>query len=123
MESMRQQKMGKQVQKELSDIFLRHGRDYFGHQLVTITQVKMTPDLGLAKIYLSLFPNEGADKVFTNLEHRKSEIRKFLGQKMGKRTRVIPEIAFYHDEVEEEASRMDRLINSLHIPPASDEEE
>jgi ribosome-binding factor A len=122
MESMRQQKMGRQVQKELSDIFLKYGRDYFNNQMVTITQVKMSPDMGLAKVYLSVFPNESADKLFENLDHKKSEIRKHLGNRIGKRTRVIPEIAFFHDEVEEYASKMDKLISNLHIPPAKDSE-
>ena len=122
MESMRQQKMGRQVQKELSDIFLKYGRDYFSNQMVTITQVKMSPDMGLAKVYLSVFPNENTDQLFEKLDHKKSEIRKHLGHRIGKRTRIIPEIAFYHDEVEEHASKMDQLLNSLHIPPAKDSE-
>ncbi len=121
MESMRQQKMGKEVQRELSDIFLRHGRDYFSTSMVTITQVKMSPDLGLARIYLSVFPNTDTDKLFEKLEMKKGEIRKHLGNQLGKRTRKIPEIAFFHDEVEEEASRIDRLIDNLDIPPADPE--
>jgi ribosome-binding factor A len=118
MESMRQQKMGRQLQKELSDIFLRHGRDYFGNHMVTITQVKVSPDLGLAKIYLSAFPNKDTDGLFEKLEQKKSEVRKHLGNQIGKRTRIIPELAFFHDEVEEYASNIDRLISSLNIPPA-----
>jgi len=122
MESMRQQKMGRQLQKELSDIFLRHGRDYFGQHLVTITQVKVSPDLGLAKVYLSAFPNTGTDALFEALDKKKNEVRKHLGHQIGKRTRIIPELAFYHDEVDEHASKMDQLISSLNIPPAPDKE-
>lgn len=114
--------MGKEVQKVLSDIFIRHGRDYFKNAMVTITQVKLTPDLSVARVYLSIFPNKDSEVFFENLEHRKSEIRKYLGNEMGKRTRKIPDLAFFHDEVEEEASRIDKLISDLKIPPAPDKE-
>lgn len=109
--------MSRQVQKELSDIFLRHGREFFSKSMVTITQVKLTPDLGVARIYLSIFPNENSEVIFEKLEERKSEIRRHLGNQLGKRTRKIPEITFFHDEVEEEASRIDQLIDKLNIPP------
>lgn len=122
MESKRQQKMGKEVQKVLSDIFIRHGRNYFKGVMVTITQVKLTPDLGLARVYLSIFPNKNGEEFFENLEKHKSEIRKHLGNEMGKRTRKIPDLEFYHDEVEEEASRIDKLISDLNIPPAPEKE-
>lgn len=85
----------------------------------------MSPDLSLAKTYISVFPVKDAENVFSNLNEKKSEIRKLLGNKIGKQVRIIPEIAFFHDDTEERASKMDNLINSLNIPPAdtTDEEE
>ncbi len=121
MESMRQQKMGRQVQKELGDIFLKHGRDYFSNAMVTVTQVKLTPDLGIARVYLSIFPNQNGEELMEKVDSRKSEIRKHLGNQMGKRTRKIPDLEFFHDEVEEEASKIDRLLRSLNIPPKDKE--
>lgn len=115
---MRQQKMGRQVQKELSDIFLRHGREYFSGAMVTITQVKLTPDLGVARVYLSVFPNKDTERLFETVDQRKSEIRRQLGNQLGKRTRKIPDLVFFHDDIEEEASRIDKLIDDLNIPPA-----
>jgi ribosome-binding factor A len=120
MESMRQQKMAKEVQKELSDIFLKRQQDLFPGQMATITQVKMTPDLGIARVYLSIFPLKNITDIFEKIELQSGEIRKVLGNRMGKRVRKIPELAFFHDDTEEEAQRIDRLIDNLNIPPSTD---
>lgn len=113
--------MGRQVQKELGDIFLKYGRDYFSSAMVTVTQVKLTPDLGIARVYLSVFPNKDTDVLFEKIENKKSEIRKHLGNQLGKRTRKIPDLEFFHDETDEHASNMDKLIASLNIPPSDKE--
>ena len=118
MKSMRQQKMGRQIQKDLGDIFLRHGRDYFGNSTVTITEIEVTPDLAIARVHLSVFPNENTDQFFETLETKKSDIRRRLGNQMSKRARIVPDLNFFHDETSEHASRMDKLIDDLKIPPA-----
>ena len=117
MESMRQQKMGRLIQKEIGNIFLKRSKELFPGVMCTVTQVKVSPDLGLARISLSLFPNKDAEAIFEKLDSRKSEIRKHLGNAIGSRARKIPEIAFFHDEIEEQASKIDKLIDSLEIPP------
>jgi len=121
--SKRQNKYGRQIQKDLSEIFQKDPRHYFGHSLVTVTGVDMSPDLSLARVFLSVFPIKDAEDVFFNLDHRKSEIRKHLGNKIGKQVRIVPELAFFHDDTEETASHMDQLIDSLDIPPADESEE
>lgn len=125
MAQKRQHKYGRQIQKDLSEIFQKDPRHFFGNSLVTVTGVEMSPDLSLARTYLSVFPIKDAEDVFFNLDEKKSEIRKLLGHKIGKQVRIVPELAFFHDDTEEQASKMDRLIDSLHIPPAdeTDEEE
>ena len=122
MESMRQQKMARQIQKDLGDIFLRYNRDYFGNFMVTITELKVTPDLGIASVYLSVFPTDNTDQFFEDLELKKSEIRRRLGNRMSKRARIIPELNFFHDETTEKAARMDKLIDNLNIPPEDNSE-
>lgn len=117
MESKRQQKISRQIQKDLGEIFQKDPRHFFGHSLVTLTEVEVSPDLSLAKIYLSVFPIKDAEEVFFHLNDIKSEVRKLLGNKIGKRIRKIPELAFFHDDTEEKAAHMDRLIDSLNIPP------
>lgn len=80
----------------------------------------MSPDLSFAKIFLSVFPVKDADNVFFEINEKKSEVRKLLGNKIGKQVRIIPELAFFHDDTEEQASKMDKLLGSLKIPPAED---
>lgn len=122
-QSKRQVKFGRQIQKDLGDIFQKDPRHYFGHSLVTITGVEMSPDLSLARVYLSVFPIKDAEDVFFNLDEKKSEVRRHLGNKIGKQVRIVPELAFFHDNTEEEASKMDQLIDSLNIPPADENDE
>lgn len=116
--STRQQKVAKLIQKEMSDIFLRDKRSVLGNAFISIIEVKMSPDLSLAKIYLSMMLASDKTKVLETLNDHKKEFRKLLGDKVGKQLRIVPEIAFFIDEVEERAQRLDDLINNLHIPPA-----
>ena len=118
-ESTRQQKYSKLIQKELSDIFLRDQRGILDNAFITIADVRMSPDLGVAKVYISMLLVKEKEKVLENIIQRKSEIRKALGNQIGKQVRIIPELIFFKDEVEEQATRLDELIKNLNIPPAS----
>ena len=122
MDGTRQNKYGRQILKDLSEVFQKDPRHFFGTALVTTTEVNVTPDLSLARVYLSVLPTNQAKEVFEKLEERKSEIRKLLGNKIGKRIRKIPELAFFHDNTQEKAFKIDSLIDSLNIPPAPDED-
>lgn len=123
MQSQRQQKYARQLQKDMGEVFQRDPRHFFGNSLVTLTSVDVSPDLGVAKLYLSVFPIKDVEDVFFRLEERKNELRKLLGNKIGKRVRIIPYLVFKHDQTQEHAAGMDRLINSLNIPPAPPEDE
>ena len=123
MESKRQVKYGRQLQKDLAEIFQKDPNHYFGSSLGTITEVNVSPDLGLARVYLSIFPINQAENVFNHLNDIKSEVRLKLGKKIGSQVRIIPEIAFFHDDTEEKAGKIDSLIDNLNIPPAPAKEE
>ena len=118
-ESTRQQKYSKLIQKELSDIFLRDQRGILDNAFITIADVRMSPDLSVAKVYISMLMVKDKEKVLENITQRKSEIRKALGNQIGKQVRIVPELIFFKDEVEEQATRLDELIKNLNIPPAS----
>jgi len=120
MQSQRQQKYARQLQKDLGEIFQKDPRHFFGNSLVTLTGVEVSPDLSFAKLFMSVFPIKDAEEVFFRLNEGKSEVRKLLGNKIGKRVRIVPEIAFFHDDTEEKASHLDKLIDDLNIPPAAD---
>lgn len=121
-ESTRQQKYAKLIQKDLSDIFKKDKMGVIGNNFVTIADVKVTPDLGIAKIYLSMMLVQDREALLEKIIERKSEIRKILGNMIGKQVRIVPDLSFYIDEVEERASHIDNLIDSLDIPPADEEE-
>ena len=118
-ESTRQQKYSKLIQKELSDIFLRDKRGILDNAFITIADVRMSPDLSVARIYISMLLVKEKERVLENITQRKGEIRKALGNRIGKQVRIVPELIFFKDEVEENATRLDELIKNLNIPPAS----
>lgn len=123
--STRQLKFARLIQKEISEIFQRDKRGILDNAFITVADVKVSPDLGVAKIYISMMLAKDKQTVLEKINVRKGEIRKALGDKIRKQVRVIPELIFYLDEVEENAQRMDSLIKNLSIPSAlkKDEEE
>jgi ribosome-binding factor A len=120
--TVRQQKFAKLIQKELSDIFLRDQRKFLDNAFITIAEVKMSPDLGVAKIYISMMLAKDKSAMLRKLDLHKKEIRKALGDRIRNQARIIPELAFFLDEVEENANRMDEILKNLDIPPAPKEE-
>lgn len=123
MESKRQQKYSKLIQKDLGDIFQKEGKAMFGNTFITVTRVSMSPDLGLARVYLSFLLTQNKQASLESVNEKKKEIRKILGNKIAKQVRIIPELVFYLDDSAEYASKMDALISSLDIPPADDDQE
>ncbi len=119
----RQMKFSRLIQKEISDIFQRDKRGILDNAFVTVADVKVSPDLGLARVYISMMLAKDKQVILDRIMKRKGEIRKALGNKIGKQVRIIPDLVFYLDEVEENAQRMDSLIDNLKIPSASKEEE
>ncbi len=116
--TVRQQKFSRLILKELSDIFQRDQRGMLGNAFFTLVDVKVSPDLSLAKIYISMVLVKDKMALLHKLDIHKKEIRKALGDRIRNQVRIVPELAFFIDEVEENAQRMDDLIKSLNIPPA-----
>ena len=116
--STRQQKFGRLVQKELSDIFQRDKRGILGNAFITISEVTVSPDLSVAKVYVSMMLAKDKAQTLEKLNRGKGEIRKALGDRIGKQVRIIPELVFIIDETEENAFRIEELIKNLNIPPA-----
>ncbi|MBO3698718.1 30S ribosome-binding factor RbfA [Roseivirga sp. E12] len=114
--SKRQQKFSKLIQKEVSQILQQDYSANFLGKLVTVTDVEMSPDLGLARLYISIFPVSATNESLEFLNSVKSRIRGSLGRAIGKDVRVIPELAFFNDSTAETASRMDEILGSLEIP-------
>lgn len=122
MESKRQQKFNKLIQKEMGEIFQKEGKHIIGSAFITVSRVLISPDLSVARIYLSFLLDK--DKAtFEKIEEKKGELRKHLGNRIGKSVRIIPELAFFMDESASYAQHMDKVISSLDIPESSEEDE
>jgi len=122
MESTRQQKVAKLIQKELGDIFQRQASTLFGGAFFTLTRVKVSPDLGLAKVYLSFMLAPNKEQLLESLSDQKKVIRKTLGERIRNQVRIIPELQFFLDENLDYASKMDEIFSKLDIPPADTDE-
>lgn len=120
--SIRQQKFGKLILKELSEIFQQDKKGILGNLFISVADVRVSPDLSVAKVYVSMLLESDKQKAIDRLNDRKREIRLALGARIRNQVRIIPELVFYIDELEEKAMKMDELIKSLNIPPPPKEE-
>ncbi len=119
----RQKKYSSLLQKDLSEIFQKQMANAFGKAFITITEVEVSPDLSFAKIYLSLMLSEKPSETLEMIRERKSEIRKHLGNRIGKQVRIVPEIAFFMDDTLERANRIEDILSKLDIPAEEKDED
>lgn len=109
MDSIRQNKVNKLLLKELSEIFRAESRNLFGGAFITVTVVRVTPDLGMAKVYLSIMGNN-SKSALKMIEEKTKDIRRRVGNALGKQLRVIPELHFYIDDSLDYAMKIEELL-------------
>lgn len=110
MDSTRQLKIGRLIQKDLSELIQRQGLQAYGGAMVSVTAVRVSPDLGFAKVYVSVFPSDKAKEVKVKLDENAKELRFELGQRVRHQLRIVPEIAFYIDDSLDYVERIDNLL-------------
>ncbi len=110
METTRQQKVARQIQKDLSDIFQHSTKEITQSKMITVTVVRMSPDLSFAKVYLSIFPSDNPDKFLEVLQPHVKHIRHELGKKVRHQLRIVPELAFFIDDSLDYAEHIDDLL-------------
>lgn len=110
MESTRQSKVAKQIQKDISDIFTKEAADLVRGVMVTVTSVRMSPDLGYAKIYLSIFPFERSAEIMNGINAGEWCIRKALGTRIRNQLKSVPELSFFLDDSLEYIENIDNLL-------------
>jgi ribosome-binding factor A len=110
--SKRQTQVGGLIQKELALIIQKKFSGLVPGRLLTISGVRMSSDLGLAKIYLSIFPSADADKIIKEINKIVSKIRFELGNSIRNDVRRIPELVFYLDDSLDYLERIDNALNS-----------
>ena len=109
-ESTRQLKVAKEIQKEMAEIIRSKGMAAFGGALVSVSGVKVSPDLSVAKVYVSIFPSDKAEAVMAVLEENNKALRGELGHMMGKQLRIVPEIIFYLDSSLDYVEHIEELL-------------
>lgn len=114
MESKRQQKFAGVIQEELAVIFQREGMKFLPNTLITITKVRTTPDLAIARIFLSFFNVSNSEQALQTIKLHASEIRYKLGQQIRNQVRVIPQLEFFLDDTSEYVNRMDKIFDNIH---------
>ncbi|MDT3403939.1 30S ribosome-binding factor RbfA [Mucilaginibacter terrae] len=123
MESKRQQKFAGVLQQDLAAIFQREGMNYLPNTLVTITKVRVTPDLAIARVFLSFFNNTNTQQALQLVKSHASEIRYKLGARIKDQVRVIPQLEFFVDDTNEYVERMDKLFDKISKEPRQPDEE
>ncbi|GAL87195.1 ribosome-binding factor A [Sporocytophaga myxococcoides] len=123
MDSKRQQKVSRLIQKEMGELFQRDTKGIFGGAFITVTHVKISPDLGVASIYLSFLKNNNQNAILQNIRENTKQVRKMLGEKVGKQLRIVPQLVFHIDDTVEYAANIDKILSGLDIPPAKNEDE
>ena len=109
METTRQNKISRLIQKELSEIFLLQTKSMNG-VLVSVSAVRISPDMSIARVYLSVFPSERSQEIVKNINDNMKSIRFELGTRVRHQLRIIPELKFFVDDSLDYAERIDELL-------------
>ena len=108
--STRQLKVAREIQKHLAEIIRGKRMAVFGGAMVTVSEVRVSPDLSLAKTYVSIFPSAKAEEVMKLLNDSVKALRGELGHQVAKQLRIVPEIVFYLDTSLDYAEHIDELL-------------
>jgi len=111
-ETTRQKKVARLIQKEIAGIFIRQGSELAPGKIISVTKVRVSPDLSFAKIYISIFPSSGQNIILQGVHDHTPKIRYDLGHKVRSQLRIVPEIAFFIDDSLDYIENIDRLLKS-----------
>jgi len=112
MEGTRLSKVSRLLQKDLGDIIQREGITLFRGKIITVTSVRVSPDLGVAKVYISIFPTDKKEDVLQSVKMHTKQFRYELAQRVKHQLRVIPELSFFLDDSLDYIDNIDKLLKS-----------
>lgn len=121
MESKRQQKFAGLLQEELAAVFQKEGAAYLPNTLVTITKVRVSPDLAVAKVYLSFLNTSNTTLSVNTVNAHAGEIRYKLGSRIRHQARVVPTLTFFLDDTNEYVEHMDKIFDKISRERKDDE--
>ncbi|MFP4060964.1 MAG: 30S ribosome-binding factor RbfA [Bacteroidota bacterium] len=110
MDSTRQNKIARLLQKDLSDIFQKESRDLFRGNLISVTVVRVTADLSLARVYVSIFPAKDKDEILRLINDKAKHIRHVLASRVKHQLRAVPNLEFHIDDSLDYAEKIDELL-------------
>lgn len=120
-ESKRQQRFAGVLQQDLAELFLRDGKNWAPGAFITVTKVRVTPDLAIARVYLSFLNTNTAKNDIASIKSKTSEIRYKLGARIKNQARIVPELEFFLDDTNEYVEHMDRLFDEISKEPRQPE--
>ena len=110
-QTTRQQKISRQIQRDIAEILQKEGQAISNGAMITVTTVRVSPDLAYAKIYISIFPFERSEQVLTTIKEQGWLVRKLLGGRIRNQLKVVPELEFFIDDSLEYINNIDNLLN------------
>ena len=116
-EGKRQKQVAAEISKELNEIFLKMGLNMIEGGMISISSVKITPDLYEARIYLSFFQVKDPEAALEKFKERSSEIRGELGKRMRHQLRSIPQLTFYLDDTLDYVFKIEKLLDDIKKEP------
>ncbi len=121
MESKRQKQVGEVVRRNFSIVLQNEGGYIYGNEpMVTVTSVRLSPDMGIAKIYLSVYNVEDKQSVVLQMEASNQKLRQALAHRVKRHMRRVPELNFFLDDTLDEMYRLNGLFNRLDKDKQSD---
>lgn len=121
-ESKRQQRFAGVIQQDLAEIFQRDGHAWLPGVLVTLTRVRVTSDLGIARVYLSFLNAPAPAEALEQIRNKSSEIRYRLGGRIRNQTKSIPQLEFYIDDSSQYTENIDRIFEEINKDKSPDDE-
>lgn len=121
MEVSRQEKIARMLQKEFGDIFVHYARRIQG-VIISVSEVRITPDLSIARVYLSIFPTSKAQEIIEAVNRDTKALRYELGQRVRHQLRIIPEVIFHNDDSMDRLAKIDEILAANPISPEEPED-
>lgn len=109
-QGLRQSRVARELQRDLSEIVRAKGMAFWNGAMVTVSEVRVSADLSIAKVYVSVFPSEKQESVMKQLEEQKKALRGELGRQVRNQLRIVPELDFYLDTSLDYADHIEELL-------------
>jgi ribosome-binding factor A len=111
METTRQQKVSRLLQKEIGGLFQQEIKDLCMGKMLTVTVVRVSADFSVARVYISIFPSEGIDELLFQLNDNYGRIRNELGKKIRHQLKQVPELKFFQDDSLDYIDNIDDILS------------